>query len=289
LYYAASRGALEVTRYLISLGADVNAKTAMGRTALLKAVWNGAVELVQVLLEHPNAKLDIIDSSGRTALHMAAWGQFGGRLLRKASINPEESPECCQLLLQKGALLNQFNLPSARDIYGVTPLGTCCGTGGSRCIDMLVEAGADVNNQDEDLCTALHLCCYRGHADCLNKLMKYRPRTDFRNKAGKTALECVFIDDQDAVLQHILSDEEFLKLADGDPNLSVTPANIERLFSQAITYKAQASYDILLEYQKVHKLNVSLSFSNLFARTLTVYNTTYYKDKDTHSSAAKKE
>ena len=52
----------------------MNAKTAMGRTALLKSVWNGEVNLVKELLKHPQIKLDIIDSSGRTALHMSAWG-----------------------------------------------------------------------------------------------------------------------------------------------------------------------------------------------------------------------
>jgi ankyrin repeat protein len=36
-----STGNLEITKYLVQKGADVNAKTAMGRSALLKAIWNG--------------------------------------------------------------------------------------------------------------------------------------------------------------------------------------------------------------------------------------------------------
>ena len=74
LYYAGSRCHIDITRYLISIGGNVNARTAMGRTALLKAVWNGQVELVKVLLEHPDIDINIIDSSERTPLHMAAWG-----------------------------------------------------------------------------------------------------------------------------------------------------------------------------------------------------------------------
>ena len=53
LYYSASKGNMEITKYLAAKGADPNAKTAMGRTALLKATWNGEVELVRVLLEQP--------------------------------------------------------------------------------------------------------------------------------------------------------------------------------------------------------------------------------------------
>ena len=63
---------------------------------------------------------------------MAVWGQYGGRLRKKVSLNPTDSPECAILLLQKGAD------PNSLDMYDVGPLGTASGTGGDRCIDMLV-------------------------------------------------------------------------------------------------------------------------------------------------------
>ena len=34
---------------------------------------------------------------------MAVWGRYGGRLRRKASQHPTDSPECTKLLLEKGA------------------------------------------------------------------------------------------------------------------------------------------------------------------------------------------
>jgi hypothetical protein len=34
----------------------------------------------------------------------------------------------------------------ALDIYNTTPLGTACGTGGDRCIEMLIAAGANINH-----------------------------------------------------------------------------------------------------------------------------------------------
>ena len=71
---------------------------------------------------------------------------------------------------------------------------------------MLIQAGADINNLDEDSCTPLHLCFYRNNTNCLESVLKYKPKTDIRNKAGKTALECAFIDDMDEILKHVLFD-----------------------------------------------------------------------------------
>ena len=71
---------------------------------------------------------------------MAAWGQYGGRNRKKASVHINDSPNCCLLLLQKGAN------PNVPDIYGAAPLATACGTGGDGCIDLLIEFGADINH-----------------------------------------------------------------------------------------------------------------------------------------------
>jgi hypothetical protein len=43
-------------------------------------------------------------------------------------------------LLEKGAEVD------ALDIYETTPLGCACGTGGARCIEMLIAAGANINH-----------------------------------------------------------------------------------------------------------------------------------------------
>ena len=61
--------------------------------------------------------------------------------------------------------------------------------------------------------------------------------------------------------------------------MTVTADNMELFFSQAMTYKAQECYEVLLKYQKENNLEINIDFSDLFARTLTIYNTTFYKDK----------
>jgi len=58
IYYAASKGAKDILSYLVKLGADVNAKTAMGRNSLLKSTWNGEHEIVKILLEHKDVDVN---------------------------------------------------------------------------------------------------------------------------------------------------------------------------------------------------------------------------------------
>eukprot|EP00826_Nyctotherus_ovalis_P009373 TRINITY_DN12470_c0_g3_i1.p2 TRINITY_DN12470_c0_g3~~TRINITY_DN12470_c0_g3_i1.p2 ORF type:complete len:192 (-),score=30.99 TRINITY_DN12470_c0_g3_i1:33-608(-) len=53
LYYASSLRCYNIIDYLLDKGADVNAKTRLGRTALIKACWNGQLETVRHLLSSP--------------------------------------------------------------------------------------------------------------------------------------------------------------------------------------------------------------------------------------------
>jgi ankyrin repeat protein len=179
---------------------------------------------------------------------MAAWGRYGGRLRVKASMNGEDSPEILRMLIAKGAN------PNIKDEKGKCPLDTACSSGGDRCIKMLVEAGGDVNNSDADGVTPLHECFYRGNQLCLKELMAFKPSTSPKTRTGRIPMDCVFIDNMHGMLDYVLNDKEFTTISQGDPNLTVTSENIEKLLSQAIMYKAQECYDILLKYQSDHKM-----------------------------------
>ena len=167
---------------------------------------------------------------------------------------------------------------NAKDEFGKTALATACGTGSPRCIKMLVEAGSDINDRDMDGVVPLHEAIYRGNTDCLYELIKYKPDSSIRQRSGKQPIDCVFIDNMHGTLKYILYDPDFLALSNNDPNLSVTNENIERLMSQSIMYKAPECQEILLKYQEEHKLSIEIDYSNLFARTLTVYNFTHWKE-----------
>ena len=80
-------------------GCNVDIPTKLGRTALSKACWNGRVDIVEMLIIQPNINLDRQDSGGRTSLHNACWGEHGGRLGKKTTFNPKESPECAYVYI----------------------------------------------------------------------------------------------------------------------------------------------------------------------------------------------
>lgn len=70
LWAAAKKGDVEVVKKLIADGADVNAKTPYGVTALLNAAGQGHIEVVKILLEHkadPNIKDTFYGQSPLTA------------------------------------------------------------------------------------------------------------------------------------------------------------------------------------------------------------------------------
>ena len=69
LYLAAGEGRLEVVRYLLDQGADVNAREQFGDTALTEAVFNGQLAAVKELLFR-GADVNAIGDGG-TALDVA--------------------------------------------------------------------------------------------------------------------------------------------------------------------------------------------------------------------------
>ncbi|XP_026281843.1 myotrophin [Frankliniella occidentalis] len=56
IHYAADYGQEDVIRYLVSKGADVNAKDKHGISVLLAAVWEGHTSCVKLLLEKGASK-----------------------------------------------------------------------------------------------------------------------------------------------------------------------------------------------------------------------------------------
>ena len=74
LIYAARAGHVDIVRYLLSKGANVNRKTTgMQATALHRAAGQGNVEIVKLLLEY-GADPCAQDCDGETPLHKAGKG-----------------------------------------------------------------------------------------------------------------------------------------------------------------------------------------------------------------------
>lgn len=85
-------------------------------------------------------------------------------------------------LLQAGADVN------AEDEDGRTALMLVCREGHAECVEHLLKVGADVNTKDQDGVTALMRSCGCWQSACVNALLKAGADVDAKDNEGKTAL-----------------------------------------------------------------------------------------------------
>ena len=71
LVFASYRNNLEIINLLLRYGVDVNGTDQYGDTALHYACYLGYSDIVSVLLNHPNIRVDIRNNYGSTPLHYA--------------------------------------------------------------------------------------------------------------------------------------------------------------------------------------------------------------------------
>ena len=87
LMLAAARGRLDVIGFLIERGADVNAATDAGNTALMLAAARGQVDAVKTLLDR-GARAEHRNKFGLGAADWAEWSERQSELLDLLGIAP---------------------------------------------------------------------------------------------------------------------------------------------------------------------------------------------------------
>ena len=175
LHSASSEGHLQVVRYLLRYGVDVNLRDSGLDTPLLLASYMGRRDIVQCLLEH-GADVDLRDPFQYTPLILAVL--FFGRV------------DIVRLLLEHNAEVN------AQDNVGRTVLhytiSASHGSGADRfqIVQLLLKHGANVNVRDHGLQTPLHLASLRPDLlDVLRILFEHGADLDAEDKNGKTPLQ----------------------------------------------------------------------------------------------------
>jgi len=135
LLEASRRGHSEVALALIEAGADVNARDAYGVTAMMFAAICGSTEVIDRLTE-AGADVNAQDLDGRSVL------------IEALTTENDIPVSTIQSLVVAGAA------PNIRISGGVTPL-MLAAAGEPEVLQMLIDAGADVNAQDDRGTTAL--------------------------------------------------------------------------------------------------------------------------------------
>ncbi|XP_044739630.1 serine/threonine-protein phosphatase 6 regulatory ankyrin repeat subunit C-like [Chrysoperla carnea] len=190
----------KITKLLLNHGANVDAETRGGWTALHFAVYNGYSQVVEVLLEY-NANVNVREKKNlETPLHMSARRknvEICEMLLNKGDdvdagerngltalhiATLEGSNEIVKLLLERGAEVD------SKTKYNITPLYLSAQRGQQEIIETLLKFGADINCRNMDGNRALHIASQFGHVKVVTTLLEYGCDINSRDIDGRTAL-----------------------------------------------------------------------------------------------------
>ena len=202
LHIAVSNGRVNVVEVLIDAGADIEAKDVKGLTPLHYACDAGKLEIVQMLVE-AGADVRVADNEGETCLNRAA---NDGRTetvrylasLREADVIRQgfQNRTALHTAVSSGhvnvveVLIDAGADIEAKNVNGRTLLHYACDAGKLEIVQMLVEAGADVRVADNNGHTCLMLAGANGHAETVCYLVNSK-EVDVKqtDRLGNTALE----------------------------------------------------------------------------------------------------
>lgn len=168
LMIAAKKGFSSTVQLLLNAGAEINASSAYGTTALINAAIGNHTDIVDMLLQ-AGASVHHRDIDGRGALCYAYLNENEDMvellLADGATLNLPEAAECGQAepvrhLLKNGADVNE----------GAPIVGAALNEH-SDIVRALITAGANVNAQDIAGNTALHYAVRWGNTDISEQLL----------------------------------------------------------------------------------------------------------------------
>lgn len=219
LHRAAIGGRVEEAASLIDDGADVNVpQMKFQGTPLQYAAAGGKTEMVELLLSN-GASIDSIDSAGRTPL---MWAADQGRtemvkllLKHKADINAETKTgwTAFRYAVQSGqpdmVKLFQGKVPVDQlDKDGFAALHRAASGGQAKSVQILVDAGADVNVRHKTYQgTPLQYAANEGHAEVVKILLKGKASIDAKDSIGRTPLMWAAMSGKKDVVEVLLSSD----------------------------------------------------------------------------------
>jgi ankyrin repeat protein len=166
LHRAVHTGNVDMVKFLVSRGADVNVKDNYGQTPVQIAAQLDDVQIIIHLVSH-GAEINIKNSIGKTPLHDAvAHDQF----------------QIVNYLVSQDAEIN------AKDINGRTPLHDAVFDNYTEISAYLVSKGAGFNLKDSDGKAALHYAVINENLDIIKSLVSGGANVNIRDKFNRIPL-----------------------------------------------------------------------------------------------------
>ena len=216
LILAADSGNIERVNALLNLGADPEATTPSGISALMYASQNGHLAVVEGLLgrgANPNA----VPPNGSSALHAAVQSNHA---------------DVVELLIAHGAEVNKYNN------QGVVPLHIASAYGFPYLVELLIYHGADVMARDRQGNTPLHASVYAGAQVSTRILLSHWANVDDSDDYGFTPL-MVAAQFNDTTLTRLL--------LENGANAELKNLNGANALTIAIEYAAEETANILID------------------------------------------
>lgn len=148
---------------LLARGFDPNSRDEKGQNLLYLSQRDGAFKVAQVLLDHPQLRVDLPNSAGETALMMAALRDQDAWVAR---------------LLDKGARIEGA---VDGDQPGWTPLHYAAASPGSKSLALLLSRGARVDARSPNGTTPLMMAAQYGPEEAVAALLKQGADVRLRN------------------------------------------------------------------------------------------------------------
>ena len=229
---AASAGHLDVGRYLIEHGSDVNISDKDGITALMEASIMGHLPVVELLIQK-GATLDATANSGVTALWLAA---------------SEGRTPIVQYLLSQGASIRNTRSD------GITALMSASIGGHYDVVQLLVQSGADVTVTDLDGSTPLMNAAENGTmaiVELISTAVEYDPKyMNAISQSGYTALIIASAHGHTDIVRYLLEHN-------ADPNV-VAETKVTALMYAAASNRV----DVMKALVEVGKVDLEVKHNN---------------------------
>lgn len=150
--------------------ASIRKHVSKSSAVLMLAAKANFVDIVQLLVD-AGVDVDYQDAQGETALHVTA--RF-------------DHEKCARALLQ-GSNNQKANTELAENTYSWTPLFIAAVDGSSRVVELLIEAGADLERADSSGWTAKEHAALRGHVSIARRIAEAIPESDSGNESEPSA------------------------------------------------------------------------------------------------------
>ncbi|XP_035915376.1 E3 ubiquitin-protein ligase MIB2 [Anopheles stephensi] len=219
LQVAAHQGHVELVKYLLLVGANVNVTDKEGDTTLHYAAFGNQPEIMRVLLQN-KAKIDELNSSHCTALHISAH---------------KKPPHCVKVLLEFGANVN------VQDAYGDTALHDAIGKENIEVVEMLCGSPTlDLTIRNHRGFNALHHASLKGNVHAARHVIRLaRQLVNVRKDDGFSALHLAALNGHTRIIEVLVQE--------GQADINIRNNRSQTPFLLAVSQGHTASIEKLVD------------------------------------------